>query len=156
MPPCSASGGRLLRMDAAEQRAGAEERERVDDQRSRPGDDPDEEPRDRRAGDEGERAAAVQQSARVDEALPRDDRLEERRVRDVEQHRERPRPERDRVELRERERVEERMRRARSGAATARPMSQAIIARAALSAPVDPGAGVEREEKVGASATAVR
>jgi hypothetical protein len=94
-PLSSSSGRRLLGVDSPEERAGPEERQGVEEERPRRGQRLDEEPGHRGAGDERECAAAVEQRARLDEALAGHDRLEERRVGDAEQHGHRSRDERE-------------------------------------------------------------
>ena len=85
-------GRRLVRRDPASEKRRDEERERVGDERDRRGEQLDERGR-RGSGptDERERAAAVQERVRLDVALARHERDEQRAVGDVEEHAERAR-----------------------------------------------------------------
>ena len=86
-------------MDAAEEDGRPEERDCVERERIRPLQELDEHAADRVAGQERERAAAVDQRVRGDVVLARDEHLEERAVRHVEEDAERPGGERDDVEV---------------------------------------------------------
>src|SRR5919198_348859 len=139
-------GRRLDRLDRAQRERGSEERDRVRDQRPWRREHLNEHAADARAADERERAAAVEQRVRLEVALPRDERDEQRRVRDEEEDAQRPDEEGDDVELGERQDVEpvgDRDREEQRGAAEDGDEHRL----AAAPAPVEPGTRVQREDQ---------
>ena len=140
-------GRRLLRRDPPEQRRRAEERERVCQQRDGRRQRPHEQPGDARAGHIRERPAAVEERAPLDEPITRDDRDEQGRIGDVEEHAQRACRECDdeQVDVREAsERVGERHRREQERPADV--CGDHHVPPAAVA--VDPRPGVEREQQV--------
>src|SRR5437773_2547227 len=105
-PATNAGPTPIRRVDRAERERRDEERNRVRDQRARRGKDLHEKPPDARAGDEREGAAAVQQRVRLEVAVARDERDEQRAVGDEEEHTEGPDQEADDVQLRHRQHPE--------------------------------------------------
>ena len=102
---------------------------------------------DARPGDVRERPAAVHDRVALDEALAGHERDEQRAVRDVEEHAQRPHQERDDEHVRDRQRVERVGERERGDQERAADVGRDHRLPPAAAA-VDPGAGVEREEEV--------
>ena len=148
-PARSRAVRRAARRSACRRRKSADQRNETasDAERVRPAQQLDEHAADAVAGEERERAAAVDERVRLHVVLARHEHLDHRAVRDVEEDAQRSRQERDDVELRPgqvAERVGDRDR-----ADQQRP---ADVGREhhvpAAAAAVDPGAGVQGEDQV--------
>jgi hypothetical protein len=145
-PPAGLGGRRLDGADAGQCRRRADERQRVEQQGTRGGQQGHQESGEALPAHVRHRPAAVQQRGALHILLGRHHRHEQRAVRDEEQHVEGTDPERDQVELREAEDAEQVRDRDRRGEDGPREVGDQHGA-AALPPPVDPGAGQHREQQ---------
>ena len=136
------------RPDPAQDERGAEERQRVRDDRERCGEHLHQQAADARSAHVRQRPAAVDQRLPVQVPFRRDDRHEQRRVRHVEQDAQRPGAERDQVQLRHRQHVQRVA--DRDGGEQRGPAQVGADHRAPPpAAPVGPRAEVQPEQQAG-------
>ena len=137
----------LLGAHAAEEERREEKRGRVGQEGEGSAESLHEQAAERGARDGGDGAAAVDERVSLQVALARGQRDEQRRIREVEEHGERPGEEGDRIELHERERIQRVGERNRGGERRP-PQVGRDHDPASARDPVEPDAGRKREEEM--------